>query len=60
MAAYDPPPDFQTNQAQTRCPWAAGHPAMLCYQEGGWGVPVHDDRLLFELLTLEGAPATSF
>jgi DNA-3-methyladenine glycosylase I len=32
-------------------------PAYLAYHDREWGVPVHDDRLLFEMLTLEGAQA---
>jgi hypothetical protein len=32
---------------------------MLAYHDGEWGVPCHDDRALFELLTLEGAQAGS-
>lgn len=39
-----------------RCPWAAQE-AMQAYHDHEWGVPVHDDRLLFEMLTLEGAQA---
>ncbi len=39
-----------------RCPWALKEPA-LTYHDDEWGVPVHDDRMLFELLTLEGAQA---
>jgi DNA-3-methyladenine glycosylase I len=39
-----------------RCPWARKEPE-LTYHDTEWGVPVHDDRLLFELLTLEGAQA---
>ena len=38
------------------CPWAATE-AMVRYHDEEWGVPVHDDRLLFELLVLEGAQA---
>ena len=42
----------------TRCEWAAGSSAaMLAYHDEEWGVPSHDDRHLFELLTLEGAQA---
>jgi DNA-3-methyladenine glycosylase I len=42
----------------TRCTWtASGDAAMLAYHDGEWGVPHHDDRALFELLTLEGAQA---
>lgn len=42
----------------TRCGWAAASDAtMLEYHDREWGVPHHDDRALFELLTLEGAQA---
>jgi DNA-3-methyladenine glycosylase I len=41
-----------------RCTWAEGSDAaLLAYHDGEWGVPHHDDRALFELLTLEGAQA---
>jgi DNA-3-methyladenine glycosylase I len=41
-----------------RCPWAPlGDPDYLAYHDEEWGVPVHDDRRLFEMLTLEGAQA---
>src|SRR5262249_54375388 len=40
-----------------RCAWAAASPAMLRYHDREWGVPVHDDRRLFEFLVLEGAQA---
>ena len=41
-----------------RCEWAAGGgELMLAYHDEEWGVPSHDDRHLFELLTLEGAQA---
>lgn len=39
-----------------RCPWAAAEPN-ITYHDEEWGVPVHDDRLLFEFLILEGAQA---
>jgi DNA-3-methyladenine glycosylase I len=39
-----------------RCPWAATEPN-ISYHDEEWGVPVHDDRLLFEFLILEGAQA---
>lgn len=39
-----------------RCAWAQGD-AMVRYHDEEWGVPVHDDRLLFEFLVLEGAQA---
>lgn len=42
-----------------RCDWAAlsNNPLMIEYHDKEWGVPVHDDRVLFEFLTLEGAQA---
>ena len=41
-----------------RCPWAgADNPLMLEYHDREWGVPVHDDRMHFEFLILEGAQA---
>jgi DNA-3-methyladenine glycosylase I len=39
-----------------RCPWATAEPN-ITYHDEEWGVPVHDDRLLFEFLILEGAQA---
>jgi DNA-3-methyladenine glycosylase I len=39
-----------------RCPWATIEPA-ITYHDKEWGVPVHNDRLLFEFLILEGAQA---
>jgi DNA-3-methyladenine glycosylase I len=41
-----------------RCGWAAGgDPLYAAYHDDEWGVPLHDDRALFELLCLEGAQA---
>jgi DNA-3-methyladenine glycosylase I len=41
-----------------RCEWASGSDElMLAYHDEEWGVPSHDDRFLFEMLTLEGAQA---
>ncbi len=40
-----------------RCEWATGSPLIVHYHDAEWGVPVHDDRRLFEFLTLEGAQA---
>jgi DNA-3-methyladenine glycosylase I len=40
----------------SRCPWASAEPN-ITYHDEEWGVPVHDDRLLFEFLILEGAQA---
>ena len=39
------------------CAWAGDDPLMRRYHDEEWGVPVHDDRGLFEVLTLEGAQA---
>ena len=42
----------------TRCRWAEnGNPLYLAYHDEEWGVPQHDDRVLFEFLILEGAQA---
>jgi DNA-3-methyladenine glycosylase I len=41
----------------TRCEWAGDDPLMVAYHDREWGVPSHDDRHLFEMLTLEGAQA---
>ena len=41
----------------TRCWWPGEHADYLAYHDDEWGVPVHDDRLLFEFLILEGAQA---
>jgi DNA-3-methyladenine glycosylase I len=40
-----------------RCAWADSTPLMTRYHDTEWGVPVHDDGMHFELLTLEGAQA---
>ncbi|HKW51148.1 MAG TPA: DNA-3-methyladenine glycosylase I [Candidatus Eisenbacteria bacterium] len=39
------------------CAWAGDDPLMRRYHDEEWGVPAHDDRRLFEFLTLEGAQA---
>jgi DNA-3-methyladenine glycosylase I len=41
----------------TRCEWSIGDPLLGEYHDREWGVPQHEDRALFELLTLEGAQA---
>ena len=41
----------------TRCAWCTNDPLYIAYHDEEWGVPVHDDRLLFEFLILEGAQA---
>ncbi|MGE5834880.1 MAG: DNA-3-methyladenine glycosylase I [Acidobacteriota bacterium] len=40
-----------------RCAWAGSDPLYVRYHDDEWGVPVHDDRRLFEMLVLEGAQA---
>jgi DNA-3-methyladenine glycosylase I len=40
-----------------RCAWAGDDPLYVKYHDEEWGVPLHDDRRLFEMLTLEGAQA---
>lgn len=40
-----------------RCAWVKGNEWNRAYHDNEWGVPVHDDRLLFEFLILEGAQA---
>jgi DNA-3-methyladenine glycosylase I len=40
-----------------RCEWCGIDPLYVAYHDEEWGVPVHDDRLLFEFLVLEGAQA---
>lgn len=46
-----------TLQKRARCAWAGTDPLMIRYHDREWGVPLHDDRKLFEMLTLEGAQA---
>ena len=43
--------------ARRRCPWCLGSEIYRRYHDEEWGVPVHDDRKLFEFLILEGAQA---
>lgn len=40
---------------QVRCGWASGDALMEAYHDREWGVPQYDERVLFEMLTLEGA-----
>ncbi len=42
---------------KTCCAWADGDPLLVRHHDEEWGVPVHDDRRLFEFLILEGAQA---
>ncbi|MBI3142151.1 MAG: DNA-3-methyladenine glycosylase I [Bacteroidetes bacterium] len=53
MALHKPLPQHEV----TRCDWCLGNPLYERYHDLEWGVPVHDDRKLFEFLILEGAQA---
>jgi DNA-3-methyladenine glycosylase I len=44
-------------RAKPRCAWCSDDPRYAAYHDEEWGVPVRDDRLLFEQLILEGAQA---
>src|SRR3990172_4331572 len=50
-------PMTKTDTTKPRCPWCLGSEAYIRYHDEEWGHPVHDDGLLFEMLTLEGAQA---
>ena len=56
-----PQPQTAPENPPWRCPWClvgkVPDPAYLRYHDQEWGVPLHDDRALFELLVLEGAQA---
>lgn len=47
----------QDRNSLARCAWCGSDPVYVAYHDGEWGVPVHDDRTLFEFLVLEGAQA---
>jgi DNA-3-methyladenine glycosylase I len=42
---------------KTRCEWCGSDPLYIAYHDDEWGIPIHDDRLLYEFLILEGAQA---
>lgn len=46
-----------TAPAKIRCAWAETNELFIPYHDKEWGVPLHDDRALFEMLNLEGAQA---
>jgi DNA-3-methyladenine glycosylase I len=46
-----------TESLRKRCSWCGTDPLYVAYHDEEWGVPVHDDRVLFEFLILEGAQA---
>ena len=53
-----PVPLMTKTSELSRCHWATGSDALMCdYHDTEWGMPLHDDRALFEFLCLEGAQA---
>jgi len=42
---------------KTRCEWCGNNSLIMAYHDEEWGIPLHDDKLLFEFLILEGAQA---
>lgn len=50
-------PESVVLKMKQRCDWAKGDPLLMEYHDHQWGVPVHDDRKLFEMLILEGVQA---
>ncbi len=57
MGAAPAPRRLSSAPAPTRCAWASGGELERRYHDEEWGVPLRDDRALFELLILEGAQA---
>lgn len=57
MLPVAPPHRSRTPDDPARCPWCAGSLLEREYHDDEWGLPVADERRLFELLTLEGAQA---
>jgi DNA-3-methyladenine glycosylase I len=52
-----PPHASHPPDGQIRCPWCGTDALYVAYHDREWGVPLHEDNALFELLTLEGAQA---
>lgn len=48
---------LKIHSSKTRCQWCTSDPVYVRYHDKEWGVPAHNDRKLFEMLTLEGAQA---
>jgi DNA-3-methyladenine glycosylase I len=48
---------IKNHNMKNRCPWAESDPLYIQYHDMQWGVPLHDDQKLFEMLLLEGAQA---
>jgi DNA-3-methyladenine glycosylase I len=53
----EPPFEMTASENMMRCTWAARSALLMAYHDQEWGVPVHDDRALFEFLILEGSQA---
>jgi DNA-3-methyladenine glycosylase I len=51
------PGDTKASRAVRRCPWPADNEQMIRYHDTEWGVPLHDDRKLFEFLVLDAFQA---
>jgi len=51
-----PEPEAKAKPSPRRCAWATS-PLGIAYHDREWGVPIHDDRIFFEFLILEGAQA---
>src|SRR3954451_4021476 len=45
------------HETMTRCSWCGDDPLYVAYHDEEWGVPLHDDQKLFEMLLLEGFQA---
>ena len=57
-SAMNPAPSVPIQSQLARCPWVdLSKPDYVAYHDDEWGVPVTDDRLMFEYLILEGAQA---
>ena len=48
---------MELSDSKSRCTWAGSDPLYIDYHDREWGVPVHNDRKMFEMLVLEGAQA---
>jgi DNA-3-methyladenine glycosylase I len=57
MTTRKSPAPSAAPDGKPRCGWSTTDPLYVRYHDEEWGVPVHDDRRLFEFLTLEGAQA---
>ncbi len=57
MEATTRPPGRRAPAAARRCPWPGADPLAIAYHDAEWGVPVRDERALFEMLVLEGFQA---